>query len=77
MDNPNEISMGEYEEGQQDPPELADILDEVALQHYRRGMMSAVRHLAVWKDGQQVVGVLQTPINTVYKEILEGNWDNV
>lgn len=45
--------------------EKQDTLDEA----YRRGYIDALSNYAVWRDGQQYVGVLARPLKEVIEEV--------
>ncbi len=36
---------------------------------YKEGYKDAVTNYAVWRDGEQFIGVLQRPLKTVFEEI--------
>lgn len=38
---------------------------------YRQGYIDAITNYAVWRDGEQYVGVLQTPLKEVIEEVKE------
>lgn len=53
---------------------VKDVLAELApVSDYERGYIAAMTDLAVWKDGQQLVGVLRKPLAEAVEEfLLEG-----
>lgn len=49
--------------------ELEFAVENVRQQAYREGYIDAVRNYAVWKNGEQLVGVQQRPLPEVLEEI--------
>jgi len=47
------------------------------LEIYRRGLKDMAEWLAVWRDGEQLVGVQAKPLPQVREEIDRGRWDSV
>ena len=39
--------------------------EKIAVAAYRAGMKNGVREYAVWKDGEQLVGVMRRPLREV------------
>lgn len=42
---------------------------------YRDGLKRMAEWLAIWRNGEQLVGVQEKPLKQVYAEIDEGKWD--
>ena len=49
-----------------DDNDRRDILSRI---NYLRGQIEGIRMFAIWKDGQQLVGCLQRPLEEVLKPI--------
>jgi hypothetical protein len=49
---------------------MDDELDKAYRMGLQNGMIEAVRMLAVWKDGVQVVGVMREPLRDVITGIM-------
>ena len=56
--------------------ELKIILNDPILREvYRRGIKRGIWWFARWKDGKQVVGMLEYPIDHVLRSIDDGEYD--
>ena len=40
--------------------------EKIAVAAYRAGMKNGIREYAVWKDGEQLVGIMRRPIREVF-----------
>ncbi len=56
---------------QKDSVEARFAAKQLMQEIYRAGYKAAIQEYAVWKNGEQVVGVMQRPIKIVFAEIDE------
>ena len=43
--------------------------EKIAVAAYRAGMKNGIREYAVWKDGEQLVGVMRRPLREVLAQV--------
>ena len=56
--------------------ELDIILNDPILREvYRRGIKEGIRWCATWKNGKQLIGILEKDLDEVLKEVDEGKYD--
>jgi hypothetical protein len=49
----------------------AEKLNRAIAQRLREAYIEAIRMLAIWKNGEQLVGVMERPLSAVIEEILK------
>ena len=58
-------------------PEVREAVDKLILAGFRKGLKFGIGLYAVWKDGEQLVGIMHHPLSKVLAEVDAGKHDAI